>query len=244
MIKNIPVWLVSLAIAGWVIFTGCAVKPPIDTFDANSPEAALAEIYRRNIAFKKFSADAVIEVSVPTARLNLNSDIRFDRETGWHIEITGPFGISLAVIDSYKDSFNIYTPQTGRMVNGLLREGLNIPEINLWMPGIGSFDDLLLPTTPLSDSLNWNICNSSVGESGELSLSQNTSFTYLADSISINLSYVPLRIYEENYFKNGDRLMTRRFSFGNELDVLPERISIIYKEFQLSVFYRDIDVES
>ncbi len=247
--KNINIYYLKtinwLSVIIIILISGCSGGQQFTTFNALSSEAAFTELINRYSSINHFEADAEYKFSINSddlvsdkMQMTLNGKVSFSRDAGWEIVINGPLGIKLAVLHSNDGAFWLNTPQTGQIREGLLEDGLFIPELEMRLPAISSLDVLFLPTFSLQQSDSWNINNSIQGSTDTFILSREILLD--SEKIEITLDYSPLKVHQETYYRNDKIFMKRSLSYLNTKMNIPDSILLEFNGMQVDVNYSSI----
>ena len=216
-----------------LLLVGCAVHPRFPVFDAGTPEQALNELISRSRMIDSYSASAVFEISSPNGNIRFNGEVVFGDGCRWRVDLDGPLGVKLAVVETESDSFRVHLPQAGRTSEGRLCEGLELPDLEISLPAVASLSVLLLPTVDLTGQESWRIVSAGVGNPGLLTLVSESEAGI--DSLVLSLDYSPVRILSEEHWREGRLLFTRNLSYKRNPGYLPDRITIKSSDLTLYI---------
>lgn len=236
----LPIKLLSMIFAGLLL--GCSSVKKFPEVKTDSAENALMELMHRSRSIDFFEADAKFDLELDKdgekLRLAVDGNVLYEEEYGWHIEITGPFGIKLADIESKDSTYKFHSPQTGRVREGLLSEKLSYKSINIELPNLKSLNPLLMPIFDFTDDAVWEIIDSDYSELGYMDLKQSSELNN--EHVRLILEYAPLRVIEEHHYRDDRVIMTRSFAYSNDSDSMPDKIELRFDGLTVDLAYKFI----
>ena len=178
----------------------------------------------------------------------MKGSVLYQRDDGWRIDINGPFGMKLAVIESNDGRFRLDIPPTAQTVEGELNERIFIPGLDVMLPSLSALDPLFLPTVDLIESDGWTISDAQTEPAdpdyadGFLTLTGSTEADI--DSLILQLDYSPLRVLQEEHYRSGELVLSRQLTYPTESDCLPNKITIFFDGLSLDVTYNSVHLET
>ncbi|MDP8228869.1 MAG: hypothetical protein P9M15_05395 [Candidatus Electryoneaceae bacterium] len=224
---------------------GCASHPRFQDYDAHTPEDALIELLNRRQMIKQFSSDVLFEFALDDARIRLKGSVLYQENDGWRIELNGPFGMKLGVIESNDGRFLLDIPQAAQTIEGELNEGFFIPGLDVMLPSLSALDPLFLPTVNLIGTDGWTVSKPQVEltePNGFLTLTGSAETDM--DSLVLQIDYSPLRVLYEEHYRSGELVLSRQLTYPTETNRLPNKITINFDGFSLDVTYRSVHLET
>ena len=212
------------------------MHPRWTSYDAASQEQALSELVRRRSMIRNFTADAVFQFVSPQKRMTMKGKVSFSPDFGWRIELNGPLGVKLAVIEADEKRCILNLPQIGETVETAPEEELEIPQLDIRLPSPLLLTSLLLPTVDISDGDSWTVAQSESGWPRRLSLRKVGG----SDSLVLSLASTPLQIFSEERWRSGRLLYKRRLEYKSNPNYLPDRIAISFGDLMLNVKYNSM----
>ncbi len=228
-----------------VLLVGCSSVNRFPAVHTDNAEKALAELVKLSRSIDFFEADATFEIELnedgEKRQLTIDGEVLFDELQGWHIQILGPFGIKLAIIESDDGMYRIRTPQTGQVREGLLTERITFSSLNLEFPHLTSLSPLLMPIFDFNDNAEWRLTDSRYSSPGYLELRHSSEIFNVR--LKLILEYFPLKVIEEHHYRDNEIFMTRTFSYSDESENMPDSINLEFEGLTVGISYKSIRYE-
>jgi len=235
--------IVLLISVGSVIFlSSCAPRISHIKFSAESPEVAVEEMISIKYNLIKFQADIDLQLTIPNGSYKVKAELQYERENRWLIHISGPFGLKLARIETFGKRYIVDMLITGSSISGYLDEPIAIGAMDLELPRLDMFVNLMLPVIDITDNQQFSISpHSSIYDS---SLVINYEVEDDQYEIRLNLSYNPLIVYSEERSVNYNFLYRREFEYKSAQSQFPIKMSISHQDISLRITYSNIHYQT
>ena len=224
----------------WFFFTGCAVHPGFRSYNAATPREALDELLLRRDRIIDINAKATFEFTHPTGQYRLNAVLNYAVDSGWRIEINGPLGVQLAVIETDDNQYVVYQSFAAQSTRGQLSDSLVIPELGLFIPHLDYMLSALLPTVDISGSDGWRIEEAEIGKGGFLLLSRDSGSGL--EEVILQMDFVPLRVGGEERRVNDLHVFHRILEYDDESRSYPRTITIFTGQLILKVDFKSVSI--
>jgi len=220
------------------IIAGCAPQLTIREISANSPQSAFDQLASLNKSIIKYQADGDIQIGVPNGYYNLQAKVLYQQKDRWLIKINGPFGLRLANIETDGSRYTINLRFSGASFSGYLDEPFTINAIDLELPRLDLFVNLLLPVIDINSKYYNPINEQSSAEDSTLVI--NYLQKNAGGEVRLKVSYDPLKVYSEERSLGGKYLYKREFEYNSSNSFLPELIKISHDNMSIAISYSNI----
>lgn len=239
--KNMHGWHAKFLIAICIFLSSCARHPRFESIEADSPRSAFLKLVEHRESLKSFKASPEFQVTGSLGKFKISGEIEYSVNKGWHIQLDGPFGIKLAVIESSEDGFKVGLPRSGSDMAIDINEPFEIPELGMTFPDLTFTTTLLLPLLPLNDAENWKVVDGSTGQPGFLILERNSENCH--DSLIVSLDYAPIRIRSDELWRNGKNQYKRSLVYDTSNDYFPNTNTIKFGDLELYIKYGSVKIK-
>jgi len=229
-----------LGAATFLLLGGCAYHPELYSLDADSPDNARREIIRQDEAVSSFEAKAFFDFDSPQGRIQLKGSVALYGDDNGRVEINGPWGMALAVININHEQCLVELPQLGQTLIVPPDQPIVIPSLNFLLPSPSEIAIFLKPTIHLHYCEDWIIQDGKAGANGWLRLTHKDENP--KRELLLMLTSHPVRVHSEKLTVNGKTIYERQFGGEYWRGYLPKRLSVTLSNLTLNIKYSSIRV--
>ncbi len=221
-----------------VIFSGCAPQLIYREISSDSPQAAFEQLVKINDNLVEYKADGDIQVAIPSGYYKLQAKVHYQKEDRWLINLIGPFGLNLANIETDGKRYIVDIKLTGASLSGYLDEPFYLKSLDMKLPRLDIFVNLMLPIIDIDySSYEPRYNRSSINDSLLVIKYHDDNEEGL---VTLNLSFDPLIVYSEERSMSGVYLFRRDFVYESEISYIPESIKISHNMMSIDISYSNI----
>jgi len=237
--SNYNLTIFSIVLIGLLgILSGCATQMSIREISADSPQSAFDQLVNLNNGITKYHADGDIQITIPSGYYNLQTKVQYQQNDRWLIHLNGPFGLRLANIETDGSRYIVELRLTGASFSGYLDEPFTIKSLDLELPRLDLFVNLMLPVIDINSNYYKPVDKlSSVNDS---LLVVNYNQKNASGQVRLKLSFNPVKVYSEERFMGGKYLYKREFDYESAKSHLPESIKISHDNMSVDISYDNI----